>query len=201
MSEHYYTQQPSVASEERVIDVDVRGVHCTLVTDRGVFSKGGLDEATRRLIEAVDLAGAQNVLDLGAGYGVITAVLSQVFPHISWTLIDINERALALADRNTKALAPRRQIVHGDGVPPEFVDCFDAVLLNPPIRAGKAVMYRLYQEAYRSLKPSGRFWVVIQKKHGAPSTEVELTRLFGNVHVVSKKSGYFLFECKKFDHS
>ncbi|GMA57059.1 methyltransferase [Alicyclobacillus sacchari] len=197
VTEHYYSQRPSVASDERKIRVDVRGVSIDLVTDRGVFAKGGLDEATRRLIETVDLTGATSALDLGAGYGVVTAVLGRAYPLVEWTLIDINERAIDLAIRNTAGLAKKPIAIVHDGIPEEMDSVYDHVLLNPPIRAGKAVIYRLYEESHRALRHGGKLWIVIQKKHGAPSTFEELQRHYGSVETVYKKSGYFIFCAEK----
>ena len=40
---------------------------------------------------------------------------------------------------------------------------FDFVLTNPPIRAGKTVVHRIFEEAYQKLKSNGELFVVIQK--------------------------------------
>ncbi|GEO26720.1 16S RNA G1207 methylase RsmC [Alicyclobacillus acidoterrestris] len=197
MSEHYYSREPQAQSQERIIAIGVRGVNMHLVTDNGVFSKSALDDATRRLLEHIDLAGTCHALDLGAGYGVVTAVLGTVYPNTRWTLIDINGRALDLAKRNTSSFSHRCTYLHSDGIPADIVSKFDDVLLNPPIRAGKQVVYRLFADAYRALVPGGRLWIVIQKKHGAPSALEELKRIYDSVDVVYKKSGYFIFRAVK----
>lgn len=197
MAEHYYTGSPMSQSQQRRIDVDVRGLTFSLLTDRGVFSKGGLDEGTRRLVEQVSLNPVGHALDLGAGYGLVTAVLSTIYPEAQWTLIEINERALALAIENTSSLGNRRSAILSDGIPVHIENAYDDILLNPPIRAGKSVVYRLYADSFRALKAGGTLWVVIQKKHGAPSTAAELARLFGRVDEIYKKSGYFIFAARK----
>ncbi|MFB5192192.1 class I SAM-dependent methyltransferase [Alicyclobacillus fastidiosus] len=197
MTEHYYSEKPQVESQLRTIEVDVRGVHLKLTTDNGVFSKGGLDDATRRLLETVELDASEQVVDLGAGYGVVTAVLGTVFPNTRWTLIDINGRALDLARRNTASFAHRCTYVQSDGIPDGVASTFDDVVLNPPIRAGKTVVYRLFSDAHRVLVPGGRLWIVIQKKHGAPTALEELQRTFDRVDTVYKKSGYFIFRAVK----
>ncbi|RNM38316.1 class I SAM-dependent methyltransferase, partial [Staphylococcus aureus] len=48
---------------------------------------------------------------------------------------------------------------------------FDYVLTNPPIRAGKEVVHRIFEEAYQQLNSQGELYVVIQKKQGMPSTK------------------------------
>lgn len=197
MTEHYYSKSPQVESQVRQIEVAVRGVRLRLKTDNGVFSKNGLDDATRRLLEHVELAPGANALDLGAGYGVVSAVLGSVYGDTTWTLIDINERALQLAEQNTSFLGDRRKVICHDGIPGDLQDCFTDVLLNPPIRAGKAVVYRLFAESHAALRDGAKLWIVIQKKHGAPSALAELERIFSSVETVYKKSGYFIYCAKK----
>lgn len=199
MADHYYSGAPESTSETRFIAVSARGVKLQLRTDNGVFSKNGLDEGTRRLIEVVMLRDTDSVLDLGAGYGPVSAILGTVYPKSKWTLVDINERAAALATENTAFMSNRRNVTIFDGTPLEWVHQFDAVILNPPIRAGKSVVYRLFQDAERGLRPGGSLWVVIQRKHGAPSAQAELSKHFSQVSVVYKKSGYYVFAAKKVD--
>ena len=49
----------------------------------------------------------------------------------------------------------------------------DVVITNPPIRAGKAVIYDLFRKSYDWLAPTGRLYVVIRKNQGAPSAVKE----------------------------
>jgi 16S rRNA (guanine1207-N2)-methyltransferase len=197
MTDHYYTHSPQAKRDPRVIQVAVRDIELELQTDNGVFSKAGLDEATRRLLEQVWLPSDAFVLDLGCGYGPVTAVLGKVYPDSRWVLVDVNERALELAALNTAMFGERCQTICSDGIPPDLVEVFTDVILNPPIRAGKAVVYRLFEDAHRALQMGGRLWVVIQKKHGAPSAYAELENRFSEVETVYRKSGYFVFLAKK----
>ena len=68
---------------------------------------------------------------------------------------------------------------------------------NPPIRAGKAVIYKIYEDAYNHLKANGVLYLVINKKHGAPSTKEFLMQLFGNCEVLDKKTGFNVLKCIK----
>jgi 16S rRNA (guanine1207-N2)-methyltransferase len=70
-------------------------------------------------------------------------------------------------------------------------------LTNPPIRAGKQVVHRIFEEGYQLLNPGGKMWVVIQKKQGAPSAEAKLELLFGDVEEVTKDKGYRIFLATK----
>ncbi len=193
MTEHYYSQKPQVSSRPKTISITARGVTLQAKTDTGVFSKDELDKGTRILIENVNLASAAVVVDLGCGYGPVAAILGTVYFDSSWVMMDVNERALRLAVENTRMLRNRVQAVLSDGflTCPGLV-CTD-VILNPPIRAGKDVVYRLFQEAKGHLRSGGSLWVVIQKKHGALSTHAYLTSLFDNVETCYKKAGYYVF--------
>ncbi|MDA8353999.1 MAG: methyltransferase, partial [Firmicutes bacterium] len=66
------------------------------------------------------------------------------------------------------------------------------VLTNPPIRAGKETVYRLFREARDHLKPGGALWVVIRKQQGGPSAKKELESLFRRLETAQKKKGYWI---------
>ena len=74
---------------------------------------------------------------------------------------------------------------------------FAVIMTNPPIRAGKKVIYTIYEQSYECLLPNGELWVVIQKKQGASSTLDKLSSMFGEVEVVVKKKGYFIIKAIK----
>ena len=63
---------------------------------------------------------------------------------------------------------------------------FDVILTNPPIRAGKETVHRIFVHAYDCLVDGGSLWVVIQKKQGAPSAVKKLETMYGEVEEVSK---------------
>ena len=73
-------------------------------------------------------------------------------------------------------------------------ESFDYILTNPPIRAGKKVIYEIYDGAIKHLNQNGELWVVIQKKQGAPSTIDHLNAIFGNCEIVTKEKGYFILK-------
>ncbi|MCL6593588.1 MAG: methyltransferase [Alicyclobacillus sp.] len=165
------------------------------MTDAGVFSKRGLDYGTRVLIESVVLPAAADVVDLGCGYGAVAAVLGLVYPHSRWTLLDVNERAVALAAHNVQHLGPRARVLVSDGFAAVPDVRADAILLNPPARAGKAVVYRLLAEAAAHLQERGKLWVVVHKQQGADSVRRELGKLFQQVERAERVRGYSVWCC------
>ena len=197
MSDHYYSENPGVQSEPRPIRFHVRGVELELTSDAGVFSKAGLDFGTRLLIETAVLPEVGLIVDLGCGYGAVGAVLGRVYPNTRWVLLDVNARAVDLATVNTRSLGERVAVRESDGLRALGEDDPDAVLLNPPIRAGKSVVYGLFEESLSRLKTGGALWVVMHKKHGADSALRFLEERFCKVTLEARKSGYHVFACRK----
>lgn len=197
VTDHYYSQTPSSAREPRTFRVKVRGQEVSLKSDAGVFSKAGLDFGTRVLIEAVTLPERGIIIDLGSGYGPVAAILARVYLETSWWLLDVNPRAVELARENTAFAADRTHVIQSDGFAavPDMVA--DAVLLNPPIRAGKKVVYSLFEQSRDHLVSGGCLWIVIQKKQGAPSAKERLEQLFSNVETVERDAGYHIIRACK----
>ncbi|QQK74326.1 class I SAM-dependent methyltransferase [Salicibibacter cibarius] len=198
MSQHYYSRHPESSSEERSFTIEVKGRSFSFVADHGVFSKEGLDFGSRFLIESFtdpDISGP--LLDMGCGYGPIGIVLA-AFSERRVVMSDVNERAVALARQNvTRNDANRVEVVSGDrfsGVGNE--ERFSAIVMNPPIRAGKATVHAIYSEAYDYLLPGGALWVVIRKKQGAPTTKRKLQELYREVVEVKKAKGYVVLKAQ-----
>lgn len=198
LHDHYFSTQPNSQHRQRTISVRARGQALDLVTDSGVFSKRGLDFGTRVLVEAVVLPERGLMVDLGCGYGAVAAILARVYPETHWLLLDVNQRALDLARRNLAFATDRAQVLKSDGFAGADEVLADAVLLNPPVRAGKATVYRLFRESFDHLGQGGQLWVVIQKKQGADSARAELGRIFPQVETVEKSGGYHVICCTKY---
>lgn len=197
--EHYFTSRPENAGEEREITAHLKGFEFRFWTDAGVFSKQGVDFGTRLLIETVQLPEAGEILDLGCGYGPVGIACAKVAPSCRVTMVDVNRRALQLEERNARinGVGRRVTVLESDGLDALSGRSFDAVLTNPPIRAGKAVVYRLFAEAAEHLNPGGTLWVVIRKKQGAESAKRELERRFQSVHRVEQKKGYWILRADR----
>lgn len=197
-NEQYFSMEPTSESKPKGVRIKARGVEVQLTTDSGVFAKKGLDFGSRLLIETVNLPSGAIVVDLGCGYGAISAVLSKVYPETSWVLLDVNARALELARTNVLPGSRRVEAIVSDGFMAARDVRADAILLNPPIRAGKAVIYRLFLESGQHLQPNGSLWIVIQKKQGAESARKELASHFSVVELMARDAGYFVYQCTSF---
>lgn len=194
MSEQYFTGRPSAEHDEATFTATLRGMEFTFTTDAGVFSRERIDFGSLLLIETMQIQPTDTVLDLGCGYGPIGSVAAKLAPEGSIYMVDVNERAATLARRNLRANRITNADVRvGDALEAVRGLTFDTILTNPPIRAGKAVIYRMVDEAYAALKPGGSLWVVIQNKQGAPSMKKKLQEAFGNVADVDRKGGFHIF--------
>ncbi|GER67269.1 class I SAM-dependent methyltransferase [Weizmannia acidilactici] len=199
MAEHYYSQHPEVKSNPMDWAFTLRGHSFHFQTDQGVFSKKEVDFGSRVLVERVTLPEADGpILDLGCGYGPIGLALAKSFPGREVHMVDINERAVELAKKNAaNNHISNASIYKSDIFENIRADQFALIVTNPPIRAGKQLVYRMFEESFRHLVTNGELWVVIQKKQGAPSARKKLERLFGGVDLIGKEKGYYVFKAKK----
>lgn len=167
-------------------------------TDSGVFSKHYIDYGSFALLKAFtpnDLP--YPILDMGAGYGPIGIVISKLYSKEVY-MCEINERAYLLNQKNIiQNQATKARVFHSDLYEKVSGVMFSSIVTNPPIRAGKKVVYEIYSKAYEHLVCGGELWVVIQKKQGAPSSKDYLTTIFGNCEIVAKDKGYYVLRCIK----
>ena len=190
MTEHYYTPEPAAAHDEREVTLSALGVTLACVTDAGVFSRDGLDKGTEALLNALPpLTG--RVLDLGCGWGPVGAVLGKRWPELDIVMTDVNRRAVELARRNLERNGVKAAVVQGDGYA-AVEGSFDAILTNPPIRAGKALIYSLFDQARDRLNPGGALYIVIRKQQGAPSALRHLRETWPAAEVIDRSGGYWV---------
>lgn len=198
MSQHYYSRQPEVKHDRRALRAELRGKSFLFTSDAGVFSKGEVDYGSRALIEVMEIPDGSAVLDVGCGYGPIGLSAAYLAPKGHVTMLDINERAVELARENAKQNGISNiTILQSDLLAAVSGQTFDVILTNPPIRAGKAVVHRIFEEAFGHLNENGALWVVIQKKQGAPSAAAKLENLFGEVQEIGKDKGYRILKAVK----
>lgn len=195
MNEHYFTANPE--SEHRYAPCRFEYRDCSLrfMTDAGVFSRGEVDFGTELLLNALPETLYGRVLDLGCGWGAIGVSVGKKWPGCAVVMSDINERALALAGRNARENGVTAQTVESSGmdrVPGQF----DFILTNPPIRAGKQVIYAMFAACAGQLKDEGEMYLVIRKQQGAESAIRFLKTVYQTVDTIEKSGGFWVIRCR-----
>ncbi len=171
MDEHYFSADPSSPYERERFTCEVWGHELDLVSGAGVFSRGHLDHATAVLFRETEPPAQGQFLDLGCGYGVIGLAIARAVPLATVTAIDVNERAIALANENARSLDVEGRFVAclPDAVPSNAA--YDEIWSNPPIRIGKQALHELLLTWLPRLVPGGRAVMVVGKFLGADSLQ------------------------------
>ncbi|TDE12715.1 methyltransferase, partial [Actinomadura sp. 6K520] len=171
MGDHYFAERPDAASRRRSVDLVLPDLHLRLDTDSGMFSPDRIDPGTRILLETAPAPPpAGDLLDLGCGYGPIALTLAMRSPQARVFGVDVNQRALALAEGNAKAVGlDNVRFVLADEIDPGLR--FDAIWSNPPIRIGKAALHDLLLTWLPRLTPTGAAHLVVQKHLGSDSLQ------------------------------
>ena len=195
---HYYKNDETLDHNLKTIHLNLKNTSLKFVTDLGVFSKSNIDYGTQVLLEHIELPDKDlTVIDMGCGYGPIGLYIAKTYPKTCVKMIDINERALHLAKKNSQMNAIHNVDIEHGFLFEKVNQKVDIVVTNPPIRAGKQTVFTLYEQAYQWLKSGGLLYVVIQKKQGAPSSKAKLDALFGNTTILDKNKGYWILLAKK----
>ena len=121
--------------------------------------------------------------------------LARKYPECEIVMTDVNHRAVELSRRNLARNGAKAEVVQGDGFE-SVTGMFDFILTNPPIRAGKAVIYRLFAEAKEHLADDGALILVIRKQQGAASAQKYLQTLFPTVTLLDRTAGFWTMQAE-----
>jgi 16S rRNA (guanine1207-N2)-methyltransferase len=194
MRGQYFSTDERAASRPRSFTYEYRDKPYVFETDAGVFSADGMDGGTDALLRSLP-ALSGSLLDMGCGCGCVGVVLAKEYA-LAVTQADVNPRALRLTAANAARNGVVTEVVASDGYA-NIGGAFDTIVINPPIHAGKGVVFGLYDGAFAHLKAGGALYVVIMKKHGAPSTVTRLNEVFGGCEILCRKKGRYVLQCVK----
>ena len=197
MNDQYYTREPGSESRPVECAFEYRGRALRFITDAGVFSRGELDTGTRLLLEVLPESMTGAILDLGCGWGPIGVSVKATWPECEVTLADVNLRALEWSRKNAERNGVAVRCVESDGFSALAASSFDAVITNPPIRAGKQTIYRMFEEAHAHLHPGGSLYLVIRKQQGAESAIKYLKTLYASVEKLDRSAGFWVIVARK----
>ena len=191
---HYYTDNNNLPSNRKIFDYYFDNEVFSFTTDNGVFSKDNVDYGSYVLLKTIyrlDLG--KYLLDLGSGYGPIGIILKRFNPNVDVEMVDVNSRATELAKINCSQNNTDIKIHLCEDIS-TLDHKFDTIVLNPPIRAGKKIIYDLYEKSKSMLNDNGHLYIVIRKAQGADSSLKKLETLFNEVKLINRDKGYLVYD-------
>jgi 16S rRNA G1207 methylase RsmC len=169
--DHYFSADPAAPFTREGVSARVWGRELELASGSGVFARGRLDIGTAVLFRETEPPTAGRILDLGCGYGVIGLAIAACSPSTVVTAVDVNERAVVLANENAASLGltDHYAAMTPGAVPAEAT--YDEIWSNPPIRIGKTALHELLLTWFARLAPGGRAVMVVGKNLGADTLQ------------------------------
>lgn len=192
---HYFENDTTLKSNRRVLKLYLNDKVLSFNSDSGVFSNTQIDYGSFTFLKSLILQdNVIDLLDVGCGYGVLGITLKLFEKCQNVTMIDINPKAVSLCQENINYYnLDNSKCFVSDGL--DNVDgMFDQIVINPPIRAGKVVIYKMFEDSKKHLKDNGKLYIVIKKDLGANSAIKKLSELFNKVEVIKKDKGYFIIK-------
>ena len=194
--EHYYSEQQKSFLKIKKIGQKIRNADFEFCTSSGVFSKEKIDKGTLILAENMQIAKNSNVLDIGCGIGVLGIAAAKLF-DANVVMGDINKRAVMLARKNITLNNVKAEVLHGNLYEKLNKNDFDVILSNPPQTAGKELCFKLIEESKNYLKYNGSLQLVARHKKGGNTLSKKMEEVFGNVKVIAKEAGYWVYLSEK----
>ena len=192
---HYFENDQNLPSNLKKTTTTLFNQNFIFYTDNGVFAKHGLDYGSRLLLESLpyeELKGP--VLDVGCGYGVLGIIVNKK-TNLDVDMIDVNKRALHLSKRNVKENKCININVFQSDCYENVTKKYKTIITNPPIRAGKKIVYDILLNARNHLEPDGILYLVIRKEQGAKSAISDLKKYY-DVSIVRKSKGFYIISAK-----
>lgn len=186
----YFNNNSNLESNIVENKVNINGFNYIFYTDNGVFNKKGLDFGTRLLLENINLNGKNSFLDMGCGCGVVGLFLLKNNPQYIIDMVDVNNRALELTKKSLNKNKLEANVFYSD----TYINInkkYDCIITNPPIHAGKKVVYDIIKNGKNYLNNNGEIWIVMRKDQGALSMMKDMIDYY-NFEIIKKAKGFYI---------
>ena len=186
----YFNNNSNLESNIVENKVNINGFDYIFYTDNGVFNKKGLDFGTRLLLENINLNGKNSFLDMGCGCGVVGLFLLKNNPQYIIDMVDVNNRALELTKKSLNKNKLKANVFYSD----TYINInkkYDCIITNPPIHAGKKVVYDIIKNGKNYLNNNGEIWIVMRKDQGALSMMKDMIDYY-NFEIIKKAKGFYI---------
>lgn len=191
--QHYFIDKGHKKEDYFTYTTEFNGRKYKFHSVDNMFSKDGLDEGTRVLLNAVIKNYSLNgdVLDLGCGIGSIGVILKSEFGECNVDMADINNTAIQLAKKNCEANNVSNNVFFSN-LYSDIDKKYDYIVTNPPIKVGKEILFGVVTGAKSHLKGGGEIVLVIRKSHGQESMKKHMESVFGNAEILKRDKGYYI---------
>lgn len=192
---HYFKNDDKLKSEKRVLDLYINDNKLSFVSDVGVFSNTQIDYGSYTFLKTIlKEEKVDRLLDVGCGYGVLGITLKYLHHANVVDMVDINERAVLLTKENIEYYKFSNSNCFVSNGFESINRKYDRIVINPPIRAGKEVIYKMFDDSLNHLNENGALYIVIKKSLGAPSAMKKLSTIYKNVEIIKKDKGYYIIK-------
>ncbi len=173
-----------------MIQTVIKGIPMEFHTDDQVFSPNEIDHGTLAMLSKVEFVPQDKVLDLGCGYGVVGILAAKLIGPGKVTMIDVDEKAIALAIDNARLNGVEdHNIYQSDGFQGLDEKDFTIILSNPPYHVDFSVPKHFIEKGFNRLVVGGRMMMVTKRLEWYRN---KLTSIFGGVKVW-EVDGYYVF--------
>ena len=191
--EHYFTNNKNLKTDINKINAKIKDTTFIFYTDNGVFNKKGLDYGTRFLLENFSFENKKSFLDVGCGCGPIGLYIAMNSKNYCVDMIDVNDRAINLTKKSIEENKLTNINVYRSNVYENVKNKYDAIITNPPIHAGKEIVYSIIKNAKNYLNDNGELWIVMRKDQGAKSMIKDMKDIY-SFDVVAKSKGFYILK-------
>jgi 16S rRNA (guanine1207-N2)-methyltransferase len=194
---HYFIEDNNIKSNKKTYNFMFNNINFIFNTDSGVFCKDYLDFGSKLLLSNLPFERMNgNVLDLGCGYGPIGIIVAKI-TNTCVHMVDVNNKALKLAKENADTNKVSSNVkIYESNVYKNIIDKYNFIITNPPIRAGKSVVYNILLTAHEYMNDNGELWFVIRKDQGAKTIVRDMEELY-NISIIERSKGYFIIKAVK----
>lgn len=198
----HYFETPTASAARHTVHATIWDRDYEFSSAPGVFSAHRLDIGTRVLFRSTNPPRrAENLLDLGCGFGPIAIALATECPSAHVDAVDVNNRALELTQDNAQALGVSDRVSAVNPHDALAADIrYDEIWSNPPIRIGKQALHDLLLTWLPRLRDEGSAFLVVGKNLGADSLQSWLADNNWATERVASAKGFRVFQVSRPDH-
>lgn len=192
---HYYRNDDSLKSKERILKLYILDRQLEFYSDIGVFSNTKIDYGSYTFLKTLLLEeNTDSLLDVGCGYGTLGITMRYFDKCQNLDMVDVNLRAVELCKKNVLNYQLKNtNVFYSDGFT-NVSKTYDRIVINPPIRAGKEIIYKMFEDSIKYLDKKGALYIVIKKDLGALSAIKKLQEIYQFVEVLKKDKGYYIIK-------